>query len=127
LLGRFGVAAIELQWKSTTTVAMAEPYLMSTHLARPDSQTTGVSRQLGFKDGIVPTSLQRGLSWLAVYTRTRHEKSVARNLVENGIECFLPLYSVERRWSNQRRAIVDLPLFQNYLLSMWAQKAEFRF
>jgi transcription antitermination factor NusG len=52
--------------------------------------------------------------WYAVYTRTRHEKSVAEHCLQRGITAFLPLYHVQRRWK-QRLAQVLLPLFPSYL------------
>jgi transcription antitermination factor NusG len=52
--------------------------------------------------------------WYAVYTRTRHEKSVAEQCKQRGVVAFLPLYSVQHRWK-QRRAEVLLPLFPSYL------------
>ncbi len=53
--------------------------------------------------------------WFAVYTRPHHEKSVARQMSQKGIEHYLPLYKSDRRWSNHRRVLLDLPLFPNYL------------
>jgi transcription antitermination factor NusG len=52
--------------------------------------------------------------WYAVYTRTRHEKSVAEQCKQRGITTFLPLYRVQHRW-NQRLALVLLPLFPSYV------------
>src|SRR5579859_313328 len=52
--------------------------------------------------------------WYAVYTRSRHEKSVADHCGQRGVTAFLPLYNVQRRWK-QRRAEVSLPLFPSYL------------
>lgn len=52
--------------------------------------------------------------WYAAYTYSRHEKSVAHQLGERDITCFLPLYSAVHRW-NGRRTTVHLPLFPNYL------------
>ena len=53
-------------------------------------------------------------SWFALYTRPRHEKQVFEELVNRGIEAFLPTYKVRRRWSD-RYKIVEEPLFKNYL------------
>ena len=52
--------------------------------------------------------------WYAVYTRTRHEKSVAEQCKQRDVATFLPLYCVQRRWK-QRRAKVLLPLFPSYV------------
>ena len=53
--------------------------------------------------------------WFAVYTYPQHEKSCARQLVERGVEAFLPTYSQERVWKNRQRVKVRLPLFPSYL------------
>jgi transcription antitermination factor NusG len=54
-------------------------------------------------------------TWLAVYTRTHHEKSVAKRLEELRIEHFLPLYQSRRAWSCNRQVEVSMPLFPNYI------------
>jgi len=53
-------------------------------------------------------------SWFAVYTRSRHEKSVASKLGEKGVEVFLPLRKVLRRWKDRRKEIA-IPLFSSYV------------
>ena len=55
-----------------------------------------------------------GVSWFAAYTCARHEKSVARQLEERGIDCFLPLYKSWRRWADRRKQ-VELALFPSYV------------
>jgi transcription antitermination factor NusG len=52
--------------------------------------------------------------WYAVYTRSRHEKIVGRQLERGSVDHFLPLYETVRRWKD-RRAKVQLPLFSGYL------------
>jgi transcription antitermination factor NusG len=52
--------------------------------------------------------------WYAVYTRSRHEKTVAEQLVHKSVEHFLPLYETIRKWRNGRFK-VHLPLFPGYL------------
>jgi len=54
-------------------------------------------------------------SWVAVYTKQHHEKKVADYLADQAFECYLPLYTSERRWSNHRRATIQMPLFPTYL------------
>lgn len=51
--------------------------------------------------------------WYAVYTRSRHEKSVAEQLHGKGVETFLPVYRSVRRWKNGEHT-VELPLFPGY-------------
>ena len=52
--------------------------------------------------------------WYVAYTRPRHEKFVARQMVGGGIECLLPVYRLDRRWKD-RRKLLDLPLFPGYV------------
>lgn len=52
--------------------------------------------------------------WYALHTRCRHEKQVAAQLQERGIEVFLPLIKEVRRWSD-RRKLVEVPLFSCYI------------
>jgi transcription antitermination factor NusG len=51
--------------------------------------------------------------WYAVRTRSRHEKVVAKQLDNLGVENFLPLVSQLHRWANGPRQ-VELPLFPGY-------------
>lgn len=53
--------------------------------------------------------------WFAVYTRSHHEKSVARRFEHLGIDHFLPLYKSSRSWSCNRSVDLSLPLFPNYI------------
>lgn len=57
---------------------------------------------------------QQTARWHAIYTSSRHEKVVARQLEERGIESFLPLYRTWRRWKD-RRKLVELALFPSYV------------
>ena len=54
------------------------------------------------------------LRWYAVYTKSRHEKSVAELLWQKDIESFLPLREALSRWKD-RRKLVQFPLFPGYL------------
>jgi transcription antitermination factor NusG len=53
-------------------------------------------------------------SWYAIYTRFRHEKTVAQILTRKGLEIFLPLYESAHRWED-RTKLVSLPLFPCYV------------
>jgi transcriptional antiterminator NusG len=53
-------------------------------------------------------------NWFALYTRSRHEKSVAKHLEDKRIEVFLPLRTLIRRWKDRRKEI-DFPLFGGYV------------
>lgn len=52
--------------------------------------------------------------WYAVQTKARHEKVVSRCLRAEGLEEYLPLYKVEREWSDRLKRL-ELPLMKGYL------------
>ncbi|MFQ5604258.1 MAG: UpxY family transcription antiterminator [bacterium] len=52
--------------------------------------------------------------WYALYTRPRFEKKVDSLLKEKGMESFLPLRKVRKRWSD-RWKIIEEPLFSCYV------------
>jgi transcriptional antiterminator NusG len=51
--------------------------------------------------------------WYAVRTRSRHEKLVARQLENQGIESFLPVVTKMHNWSDRRKQVEE-PLFSGY-------------
>lgn len=53
--------------------------------------------------------------WFAVYTTSRHEKRVEQHFGAREIEHYLPLYRVQRRWSDGSKVTLDLPLFPGYI------------
>ena len=53
--------------------------------------------------------------WFAVYTSSRHEKSVVRHFDERDIESFLPLYRKRHHWNKRANVELELPLFPNYV------------
>jgi transcription antitermination factor NusG len=59
--------------------------------------------------------------WFALYTAPNHEKSVQQQLRMKGIETFLPLYTVTKRWKNRTAARVQLPLFPSYVFAKIAR------
>ena len=58
------------------------------------------------------TELARS-AWFAVWTRSRHEASVAAQLAGKGVESFLPTLPRWSRWKDRRKR-VDWPLFPGY-------------
>jgi transcription antitermination factor NusG len=64
-------------------------------------------------------------AWFAVQTRPRHEKRVSAELLEKGISAFLPVVSTTRQWSDRRR-VVELPLFSQYVFVRIAQNLNTR-
>ena len=53
-------------------------------------------------------------AWYALYARSRHEKVVDDLLRRKGIETFLPVRKIKRRWSD-RVKLIEEPLFKGYL------------
>lgn len=53
-------------------------------------------------------------SWYALYTRSRHEKSIKAELERRSVEAFLPMRKIRRRWSD-RSVTVEEPLFKSYV------------
>jgi transcription antitermination factor NusG len=55
----------------------------------------------------------RQTAWFAVQTRPRYERKVGFDLQEKGIESFVPLRTVSRRWSD-RQKMLQVALFSGY-------------
>jgi transcription antitermination factor NusG len=53
--------------------------------------------------------------WYAAYSLSNHEKRVELRLAAKGVEVFLPLSKVVKRWKNRTTATVELPLFAGYV------------
>lgn len=54
--------------------------------------------------------------WVAIYTLSRAEKQVNERLSDRGIESYLPLIDVKRKWSD-RYKMVTVPLFSSYVFA----------
>ncbi len=52
--------------------------------------------------------------WYAAYTRANHERRVAVQLAERGVDSFLPQYESVRKWKD-RKIRLQLPLFPGYV------------
>jgi transcription antitermination factor NusG len=52
--------------------------------------------------------------WYAAYTRANHERRVANQFVERGVEHFLPQYESMRKWKD-RKVRLQMPLFPGYV------------
>jgi transcription antitermination factor NusG len=63
--------------------------------------------------------------WYAVYTCSRHEKVVAKQLEDRQIETFLPLYRTWHRWKDRRKQ-VELALFPSYVFVRIPAQARLR-
>jgi len=63
--------------------------------------------------------------WYALCTFSNHEKAVAEQLRERGVDHFLPLYNSLRRWKD-RRVELRLPLFAGYVFVRIALRERLR-
>lgn len=52
--------------------------------------------------------------WYAIYTKSRTEKLVAKELSKSNIEYYMPLHKVLKQWSD-RKKWVEEPLFRSYI------------
>ncbi len=57
---------------------------------------------------------ERQCRWFAIRTRSQCEKLTTVVLQNKGYKSFLPVYEVERRWSDRIKKI-DVPLFSGYV------------
>lgn len=54
------------------------------------------------------------MNWYVVYTKPKWEKKVAEQLKNVGIECYCPLITQVRQWSDRKKK-VEVPLFNSYV------------
>jgi transcription antitermination factor NusG len=64
-------------------------------------------------------------NWYALYTAPRHEKLVADQIHQQGIECFLPLYRSVRHWKDRRKELA-MVLFPGYVFVQMASQNRLR-
>ena len=57
----------------------------------------------------------RGLSWWAIYTRSRQEKELMRRLDSRGAHFYSPIAPHQYRSPSGRKRTSYLPLFTNYV------------
>jgi transcription antitermination factor NusG len=81
-------------------------------LLLPASKSISVSRPL--RDSAFRQVNSAAARWYAAYVCSRHEKRVASQLEERGVNCVLPLYRSVRRWKDRRKEL-DLVLFPGYV------------
>lgn len=54
------------------------------------------------------------MNWYVVYTKPKWEKKVAEKLTQAGIECYCPLITQIKEWSDRKKR-VEVPLFNSYV------------
>lgn len=57
---------------------------------------------------------EKGMNWYVVYTKPKWEKKVADKLNQLGIECYCPLITQIKQWSDRKKKI-ETPLFNSYV------------
>ena len=57
---------------------------------------------------------KEGKKWFAIYVKSRFEKKVYQDLIDIGVESFLPLITRIRQWSDRKKKVEE-PLFRSYL------------
>ena len=60
------------------------------------------------------------MNWYVVYTKPKWEKKVAEQLQKRGIECYCPLVTQMRQWSDRKKN-VEVPLFNSYVFVQLAE------
>jgi transcription antitermination factor NusG len=65
------------------------------------------------EDGIAAGGCLESASWFAVWTRSRHESTVFRQLIGKGLPAFLPTLPRWSHWKDRRKRI-EWPLFPGY-------------
>lgn len=64
------------------------------------------------------------LPWHALYVHSRAEKKVYEQLVEMGLEAYLPMVTKMKRWSDRMKKVEE-PLFKSYLFVRSDEKRHF--
>ena len=55
-------------------------------------------------------------SWMVLHVSANHEKRVVQHLGARSVECYLPLYSERRYWTD-RSPVMQRPLFSGYVFT----------
>lgn len=63
--------------------------------------------------------------WYAIHTRSNFEVRVARELLERGLESYLPAYQEIHQWKD-RKQIVTVPLFPGYVFARFDDSSQVR-
>ncbi|MFC3335473.1 UpxY family transcription antiterminator [Flavobacterium palustre] len=61
------------------------------------------------------------MNWYVVYTKPKWEKKVAEQLIQRGIDCYCPLVTQIKQWSDRKKK-VEVPLFNSYIFVRLAEK-----
>ncbi len=83
-------------------------------IAVPDRSAVGFDLGGEFSHVIVQRDGCGARAWFALRVMSRHEKTTANGLLQRGLEEFLPLHTIRRRWSD-RFMDVQEPFFPGYV------------
>ena len=61
------------------------------------------------------------MNWYVVYTKPKWEKKVAEKLQQIGIDCYCPLVTQVKQWSDRKKK-VEVPLFNSYVFVQLSEK-----
>jgi transcription antitermination factor NusG len=67
-----------------------------------------------------PPGAESNRHWYALYTYSNQEKRAAQQLQMKGVEVFLPLSRVTKRWRNRMTVHLERPLFAGYVFAKLA-------
>ncbi len=68
------------------------------------------------------TEIRENYHWFIAYTYPKAEKKIHTRINELGVESFLPLQKVKRKWSD-RTKIIEVPLFPSYMFVYTTEKS----
>ena len=71
-----------------------------------------------------PTPYKRTYQWYALYTKSRWEKKVKRELELQGYEHYLPLVTRLKQWSDRKKKVEE-PLIKSYIFVKVSEKEYF--
>ncbi|MFB9077375.1 UpxY family transcription antiterminator [Flavobacterium procerum] len=54
------------------------------------------------------------MNWYVIYTKPKWEKKVAEKLEQSGIDCYCPIITQIKQWSDRKKK-VEVPLFNSYV------------
>src|SRR5262245_57370304 len=91
---RFGQSTTGSELKTPMAIAAAAR-------SKIEDTVLSICDEISPKHGAVSSLTGRERHWYALYTASNQEKRVDQQLRTKGIEAFLPLYSVTKRWKNR--------------------------
>lgn len=81
---------------------------------QPETEPLHITKSPVYGDNRSLHAPSEAIAWFALQVATQKEKPVASLLSDKGYQCFLPIYSRRRFWSD-RVAVSSVPLFPGYV------------